>query len=201
MRGLAARSERWAGASPGADRAGVEVPFALWRASLRDGGGPIQSPPAAADPDARLWWALVSGALDACAVIDSLPEARRSTDRGAIFPQGLYRTIEVWTESELASLHALWWHGKARGDAAAVARMFDAARWHLDNTQPDNATNRPWGVQVFLELASIDANPDARLYAETLLHNANAANGVPDPFSAEILLDGADALEAVMNAE
>ena len=76
--------------------------------------------------------------------------------------------------------------------------MLDSSRWHLDNTQPDNATNRPWAVQVFLDLAREDDNPDARLYAETLLHNATAANGVPEPFSAAILLDAARALELML---
>lgn len=193
-RALAGRSARWEGPRAGASERGVERPFWLWAG----GNQGQQSPDAALDPDARLWWTLVGGGAGAGGVIDPCAEGRRATDAGSVFPQGLFRTIEVWTESELASLHALWWIDRRGLDATARRRMLDSSRWHLDNTQPDNATNRPWAVQVFLDLAREDDNPDARLYAETLLHNATAANGVPEPFSAAILLDAARALELML---
>lgn len=193
-RSLAERSPHWEGPRSGASERGVERPFWLWRSGAR--GAPAHE--GALDPDSRLWWLLVGAKAGAAETIDSATRERRATDAGSVFPQGLYRTIEVWTESELSSLHALWWLGRTGLEPSARERMLAAARWHLDNTQPDNATNRPWGVQVFLDLARADDDADARLYAETLLHNATAANGVPEPFSAAILLDCADALELML---
>lgn len=150
------------------------------------------------DPDAALWWAVVARDPAAGArVIGERDTPRGAGDAGSIFPQGLYTAIEVWTESDLSALQALWWLSREAGGDGLRTQMLTAARWHLDNTQPDNATNRPWGVPVFLELAARDANPDARLFAETLVHNAMATNGTPEPFSAQILLDASDALEAL----
>jgi hypothetical protein len=70
-----------------------------------------------------------------------------------------------------------------------------AARWHLDNTQPDNATNRPWGLHVFL----LEGSAEGRVYAETLLHNATAIRAQVTPVSAWILADAAAELRAVVS--
>ncbi len=61
--------------------------------------------------------------------------------------------------------------------------------WHIENTQPDNATNRPWALHVFL----LAGSPEGRHYAETLLHNALVTG--PEPFCAWILMDVATWLE------
>lgn len=150
--------------------------------------------PADPDPDAALWWAVVDRSPEAALRI--LPDA--TTTPGPIFPQDGVTAIEVWSESELSALHALWWLSRTPEASLLRDRMFLCARWHLENTQPDNATNRPWAIPVYLELAMIDRSPAARLFAETLLHNARAANGVPEPFSAQILLDAADAVDQML---
>ncbi|MEC9373862.1 MAG: hypothetical protein VYC34_08460 [Planctomycetota bacterium] len=105
------------------------------------------------------------------------------------------QAIEVWTERELCGLHALLWLAHQREQARWRAIAEQVGLWHIQNTQPDNATNRPWAIHLFIALAEHDGGAESRLYAETLLHNCRVANGRPDPLSAQILLDAADALE------
>ena len=99
--------------------------------------------------------------------------------------------IEVWTETELAAVHAAWSLGP---EWRAEARR--AAAWLVDNIQPDNATNRPWGVHVFAMLAHETGGAQYELYAQTLLHNCQVMTGRPDDFSAMILLHAARVLQA-----
>lgn len=99
--------------------------------------------------------------------------------------------IEVWTEVELSSLHALWRLARLRGDARLRGRAVSAMRWHLEHTQPDNATNRPWALHAFLQ----EGSAEGEAYAGTLLHNALAHGGRPEPLSAWILMDSAAELD------
>ena len=110
---------------------------------------------------------------------------------GPLLEQGLYRTIEVWTETELCCLHALGRLARLPGGDAAAARLRSVRAWHLEHTQPDNATNRPWAVHLFLREAGVEG----RLYAETLLHNASSAGPEMEPLSALILRDAAHELD------
>jgi hypothetical protein len=105
--------------------------------------------------------------------------------------------IEAWTECELSALHALWHleaRGLANGQCAGQRHSLRVARWHVDNTQPDNATNLPWAIHVFVALAAIEADAEAGLYAQTQLHNCQISMGRPDRRSALILADAARAL-------
>lgn len=95
--------------------------------------------------------------------------------------------IEVRTEIELASLHGLAW--LAERDSRIDLRS--SAAWLMAELQPDNATNHPWAIGVFFELWCANADPEALHYAETLMHNCLVGHGVPDRFSALILLDSA----------
>ncbi|MDX2132609.1 MAG: hypothetical protein SFY69_11215 [Planctomycetota bacterium] len=137
-------------------------------------------------PDAeswlRLWRAVAAGD-------DRRPAFSR--DDGPLFPESHDGPIEVWTEGELCGLHALSWLATKGGPAEA--RLHAAARWLIEHIQPDNATGRPWGVHVFASMGASD--PDADMYAQTLLHNALAGRSEPDVFSAVILWDAADWLE------
>lgn len=103
--------------------------------------------------------------------------------------------IETSTEMELAVLHALWRRSGGPGGARARRRALAAARWAVAELQPDNATGHPWAVAVFLELWFVSDEPEARLYAETLVHNCLVAAGRPDRFSAVLLLDSANLLD------
>lgn len=99
--------------------------------------------------------------------------------------------IEVWTETELAAVHAAWLLGSTW---RAEARR--AAVWLVEHIQPDNATNHPWGIHVFVTLAHETGAAQYELYAQTLLHNCQVTTGRPDPFSAMILKHSALALQA-----
>jgi hypothetical protein len=171
----------------GDDHAPIDGAPAGFLASRR---GDAPPGPVARDGLDDLLWRCVAGAADDWrAAIDlragPAPLAGPLTDAS---------TIEVWTERELASLHALARLARRERDDLARTRALDCAHWHLEHTQPDNATNRPWAAQVFLLLARERASHDARLYAETLVHNCMVTTGRPDPLSAAILRDAADAL-------
>lgn len=119
-------------------------------------------------------------------------------DGPLLAPDG-YLAIEVWAECELSALHALHRLVRERHPAlpaSAKARLEAAARWHLEHTQPDNSTNRPWSLHVYLLAAlgpridGVDPG-DAQFYAETLLHNMTATDARNEPLSRWILGDAA----------
>ncbi len=146
----------------------------------------VPSSAAAERDDAALWWALIS---------EQSGPVQRWIDvnaDGPLFEQGLFGTIEVWTETELCALHALWHHAKREAAGGVLAqRIGRTVAWHVEHTQPDNATNHPWAAHVFL----LHGTAESQHFAETLLSNCLVLNGRPDPLSAWILLDAADALE------
>ena len=116
--------------------------------------------------------------------------------RGPLLSKDAFLAIEVWTECELAALHALHRlarHAAAIGDPAGAAylsaRSSEAIAWHLEHTQPDNATNRPWAIHAFL--MADDPTGDASAYAGTLLHNMSASEARGEPLSRWILADAA----------
>lgn len=190
----------------------VDPHFFAWRLTQHHNTPAPVTPTADAPPDALLWHALTADTpanpADILAAHDA-PQHRDRTDAGALFPQHTNNPnesvpLEVWTERELASAHALGWlartHPQPDTRRAAQARLDDALDWHLDNLQPDNATNHPWAIHLFLQRdlhPSPAHDPHApRIYAETLLHNCQVSMGRPDTFSAHILLDAADWLAA-----
>lgn len=153
--------------------------------------------PGSEDAAERAWWALHDPSIDPASVLLDLdtpsdaPLVYHANDAGV--------AIEWRTLDELAALHALWNLALERGRTDWRARCLGAARWHIRELQPDNATNQPWAVHVFLTLAS-DANDDeiahaARFHAETLMHACQVQQGRPDIVSAFVLLDGARMLE------
>ena len=160
----------------------LEPPFRAAVLGEQTSPTPAQYPPG----DAGLWWALVDDRVH----VDDLIQAE--TD-GSLFPQGLYKAIEVWTEADLCGLHALWRLARERGRHDWRARLEAVRDWHLANTEPGNATNRPWALHVFL----LSGTFEGQHYAETLLHNCMSMDGVPDPLSAWILIDAARELEYV----
>lgn len=121
--------------------------------------------------------------LAASAGLVSVPEP--VAGEGSIQHRSADDVIELWTERELTMVHAAW---LLEGWTDIAER---SARWLINEIQPDNATNLPWAVQVFASLSIQDGSAEARLYAETLLHNCMVSAGRPDPLSALILLDAA----------
>jgi len=145
--------------------------------------------PAKMDLDDRLWWAVHepdSRIADFGANSDGL-------GTGPLDPTLSDAAIESRTETELGALHALFRLGLDRDEPAMIDRALDAARWQVAELQPDNGTNHPWGIHVFVVLASsTDDQRDssaALMHAQIMLHNCQVTLGHPDRLSACILWD------------
>jgi len=180
--------------------AAAETDLAVWerdelgqsrrldRAFLRCILGPGVGKPADEDGAAKFWMA-AAGEADWAQVREQIG------DRGALMGGGEDAgTIETATEAELSGLHAAWRIARRCGDAGLLERCFEAATWAVEELQPDNATNRPWGAHVFAELWLARGNSGAALYAQTLVHNCQVTFGRPDRISALVLWDAAEEL-------
>ena len=195
----------WAGPWNGDDfghRRPVDDAFFAWRqrGNGNASGAPATPPDDVDNEDTLLWAALTNAGSDPLALLASGDAAARDrTDSGALFGQQAGRVpLEVWTERELSCLHAL---DRLRTERPGITRdietvLNNALAWHIENLQPDNATNHPWAIHVFLRAAVERDEYPAQLYAEALLHNCQVSMGRPDAFSAHILLDAAEALDA-----
>lgn len=186
-----------------ADEAGhrrsVDRPFLAWLNGDPDSDGAIARLTDSPEPDVALWACLATGKCVPQAVLDNqrADERRSSHDAGSLFPQVNASgpiAIEVWSEVELSSLHALSW--MAERDASLRPLVRRVATWHIENLQPDNATNHPWAVHVFAAIGILTGEADALMYAQTLLHNCQVSLGRPDALSALILRDAANALRS-----
>lgn len=169
-------------------RRDADTPFLSHTLALH----PSTNPSPRASELALAWWSLSHPAAFDCLRINIAAD-------GPLLPHLREAGIETWTETELGAMHALLWRGTLQGIAPLIDRAYRTAHWMLDNLQPDNATNHPWAVHLFITM-SLDprrAEPDrtaADLYAQSLLHNAVVHTGRPDRFSALILWDAADFL-------
>lgn len=169
--------------------------------SRPDSAAPVElRPPVAAKEDVALWWIVpyperLRDARPIEAIIDLATDFDTS-----LFDQDAYRTIEVWTETELASLHALSHLAnilrQVPGRSAAIEaervarRVRQLISWHIERTQPDNATHHPWATHAFVHFGS----PESLHFAETMISNCQVQSGRPDVESAWIMLDSAEAL-------
>ncbi len=182
----ASPADRLAYARSFADDAGhhrvIDPPLLAWVLEIEPWEAPTTD-----RRDVQLWAALSKPGIDPLSLIES--------ECGPIAPEAKAEGIEVWTEIELASLQALWWHARRSGRPEVSTRARSHARWLMDEIQPDNGTNRPWAIAVFAELAA-EGDIDAMLYAETLLHNCQVLLGRPDLLSTVILLDASRLLAA-----
>lgn len=191
-----AEVERWAGlldASASAADRRTPPGLAPWFLHAR---GIIEAP--AVEPtslDDVLWLAVARGS-SAGRLIDELISQPGSAPLVAYDGSA---AIEVWTERDLSAMHAMSRLLDRAGSGAGRDRLDSAVLWHLENTQPDNATGRPWALHVFALRWIENEDADARLYAETLLHNCQVLDGRPDPLSGEILRDSAEAMRASMS--
>lgn len=148
------------------------------------------SPPRG-DGEVRLWRMLERASIgEACARLTENDFEVDLTASGPLWGRDQWDAIEVWTEAELCSLHALGRAVRILPHLASLLRqrVDRAIRWHLEHTQPDNATNRPWAAHVFFLHDVENKVPEARLYAEVLVHNAQA-QGLADPVSRWVLAD------------
>ena len=134
--------------------------------------------------DEELWWCIATG--------NPIPEGSIGIS-GALLPDPDAFAIEYRTMIELCALQAFWSIAIRDSSDEMQDRAMDAACWHIEEIQPDNAINRPWGLPVFVELAIREQDETiaqtANLHAQTLLHNACINFGKPDLLSALILKD------------
>lgn len=180
-----------------ADRCESPAPPALarWFLASREIADLPESPPCHLDE--ILWHALAAGQPPPAETIESLKID--SAEPGPLAAMTAEDTIEVWTERELSSVHALWGLAHQHSQPDWLARVVNSSHWHLERTEPDNATGRPWAIHVFAWLSIEHDVTEGRMYAEMLLHNCQTLDAKPDPLSAEILRDGADALQSLTN--
>ncbi|MEM9373352.1 MAG: hypothetical protein AAGA55_06890 [Planctomycetota bacterium] len=173
-------------------RARVATPFLSALLSI----APSDPKPARMDLDDRLWWAVHD------------PQSRIAdvgTGEGPLDPSLGEIAIETRTETELAAMHALFRLGLDRSEPGMIERALDAARWQVAELQPDNGTNHPWGIHVFVVLsarcAAENESAAALMHAQTMLHNCQVALGRPDRLSACVLLDAGRTLARIEGQE
>lgn len=176
-------------------RARVATPFL----SAALGIAPPLDRPVRMDLDDRLWWAVHDP--DA-RIADFGAGANKGTQPcGPLDPSLGEVAIESRTETELCAMHALFRLGLDRGEAGMVERALNAARWQVAELQPDNGTNHPWGIHVFVVLAERAEDEHgasgAIMHAQTMLHNCRVAMGRPDRLSACVLWDAGRTLARV----
>ena len=140
--------------------------------------------------DEQLWWSVANGQPILAGLI---------SESDGLLPDPDAYAIEYRTMVELGALQAFWAIAIQDEDRELRDRALSAARWQIDELQPDNAINRPWGLPVFVELAIAEEDETiartAKLHAQTLLHNACINFGKPDLLSALILKDAIGLLE------
>jgi hypothetical protein len=167
------------------NRARTTTPFLSYLLRVR----PPPAHPSPIDLDERLWWALASD-VRVPDILSDGPSLTAHSENAA---------IEHWTQVELCALHALWNIYLAAPCEALHDRIIQAGTWVMNELQPDNAINRPWGISVFVYLSiSLNSEIDrstASMYAQTLAHNCSISLGKPDTLSACILHDAARSLE------
>ena len=153
-----------------------------------------------ADDPAIKAWELVRTGGTAASLLDLEGLGPEAGPVGPMLRQRNDLAIEVWTECELSVMHAAW-HvllegaGDSESRRRLHARLGGAVEWHLEHTQPDNATSRPWAIHVFLELGHPDV--EAIDYAANMLHAAESARmsgGGDDRLRGWILGDAAATL-------
>ncbi len=101
-------------------------------------------------------------------LVDSLVQSIVAApgEHGTLHRQHPNSSLDAWTWRELTGLHALAWLALRRKNRAWSQRVHEIARYHLENTQPDNTTNQPWGLFAFAQF------PDTASMAEQQLHDA-----------------------------
>lgn len=169
-------------------------------------GAPVGAPPikpfSDEDPSIKAW--VIAGDPTEPRAIDRFSAMLGAVQGDGPAPMLAPRddlAIEVWTECELSVIHAAWRIVIAAPESETATsireRIRSAITWHLDRTQPDNATTHPWGVHAVLELGTPWA--ESSDYAASMIHAVEAAGHAADqqdPLSTWILLDAAAGLES-----
>jgi hypothetical protein len=98
---------------------------------------------------------------------DTFGKITRAQDAsGAFLTAGGSDNPETHWYHELVILHAAASYAVRAEDRTVAGAVARNTRFHLNETQPDHATNQPWGLFAFAW------NPGTRMLADDLLHNA-----------------------------
>jgi len=97
--------------------------------------------------------------------------AKRQTGAGPFLLATASDNPEAHWYHELVILHALASYAAQGHDEAVWAAVRRNAAFHLNETQPDHATNQPWGLIAFV------GDPATRPIADGMLHAASALAG------------------------
>jgi len=134
---------------------------------------------------------------------EAFADPAKPTFAGALHASAEHDTLDTWTYRELTALHALANLALLRRNPNWAKRVEQVATYHVQHTQPDNATNQPWSLFAFLWSSA----PGCQSFADQQLHDltAHAAStgsstglsaGTPNPLAAMLLADAADRLAA-----
>ena len=93
--------------------------------------------------------------------------ARQRPAGGYLLAEGSDNPETLWYH-ELQIVHAVASLGLQGDDVGLKTSAATAAAWHMNETQPDHATNHPWGLPAFL------IDPSTHVMADGLLHAATA---------------------------
>lgn len=96
---------------------------------------------------------------------------------------------EPWWFDELTLLHATFSWSCRQNDPLFRHKLDRIAQFHIEETQPDHATNEPWAIHAFL------LQPHGEIVAGTMLHAAQALSTLT-PAAVLLLDDAIAALEA-----
>jgi len=166
-------------------RRAVDGPFLAATTAQPLAFGP--RPQASAD---ELLWHAAAGTLP----VERVPSLIGTAHDGPLYGEAFAGTVEVFTESQLCAVHALHLLAMRYDRADWLDAAMRACRWMQDNLQPDNATNHPWGVHVFLLADARGVTTAGTLYADSMLMNCQVNQGRPDSLSAYILRHAASCL-------
>lgn len=112
---------------------------------------------------------------------------------GSLHMQDPNDSLDAWTYRELVGLHAIYNLAQLMEDEKLKKRCDEIARYHLDNTQPDNTTNQPWGIAAFLADANT-ASMGVQQMHDATAQGSNSASQNVGLVAAMLLADAANVL-------
>lgn len=116
---------------------------------------------------------------------------------GSLHVQDPDDSLDAWTYRELVGLHALFHLAVLMNDDVIQKRCGEIARFHLENTQPDNTTNQPWGIAAFLSDPAT-ASMGVQQMHDAMAQGSSSASQNVGLVAAMLLADAASVLAKYM---
>ncbi|HUO06751.1 MAG TPA: hypothetical protein VM008_00320 [Phycisphaerae bacterium] len=156
-----------------------------------------------ARPGELLWghWLLtlsekLGGAANDRAMMKRLWERGVGAEMGTFHRLTSETLLDGFVYDELVAIHAAYNSAKVMGDEGMMERVGRAVRWHVENTQPDNATNEPWGLAAFAALDETGTFAEQQLHDAVMgLRNSPALPNGQVPVAVGLLADAVMTLE------